>query len=96
MAPPTGVSTLIAQRMRYEGVALPASPSSPFVSTPMRASRAVGIRRPNEANINLQMQRSVTMLNEAYRPTNTVKAQKPKADEFFAFCDVVYADDPYK
>jgi Centromere DNA-binding protein complex CBF3 subunit, domain 2 len=54
------------------------------------------MRHPNDVNITLQMQRSVTQLNECFRPTNTAKAHEPKIEEFFQFCDMVYPTDPYK
>jgi hypothetical protein len=54
------------------------------------------VRHPNEVNINVQMHRSVTMLNESFRPSNTVKCHKGKVLEFFEYCDEISPHDPYK
>lgn len=42
------------------------------------------------------MQRSVINLNESLRPSNTDKCHRPKAEEYFEYCESVYPDDPYK
>ena len=35
-------------------------------------------------------------MREGLRPTNTAKAMDPKIEEYFQFCETVYASDPYK
>jgi hypothetical protein len=52
-----------------------------------------GIPHPNDINATVQMHRSVTVLNESFRPTNTVRAHKPKIYEYFEFCDAIYPDE---
>jgi hypothetical protein len=55
------------------------------------------LRHPDDVNVSIQMQRSVTALNESFRPTNTNKAHDPKIEEFFQFCDSLYGHEatPY-
>jgi Centromere DNA-binding protein complex CBF3 subunit, domain 2 len=101
-------TTLIAQRMRRNTplsprspriLGSPASPGTSDVGTPPSRGNMTGrilLSSPNAANINMQMHRSVNMLNESFRPTNTTKCHGPKIDEFFEFCDIIYSHDPYK
>jgi Centromere DNA-binding protein complex CBF3 subunit, domain 2 len=46
--------------------------------------------------MDLQMRRSVTVMNESFRPTNTQKCHEPKFEEYFEFCEFVYPEDRYK
>jgi Centromere DNA-binding protein complex CBF3 subunit, domain 2 len=73
-------------------------PTTPLTTPPARRGRPPArlVRHPNAANINVQMHRSVTMLNESFRPSNTVKCHKGKILEFFEYCDEIYPHDPYK
>ena len=54
------------------------------------------LRHPNDVNLTNQMQRSVTFLNETFRPTNTARAHEPKIDEYYQFCDAIYGSDQYR
>jgi Centromere DNA-binding protein complex CBF3 subunit, domain 2 len=98
-------TALITKRMRRGGASprvLPSpsrvagSPSSTASTVTLRTPEPLRVRHPNDLNLNVQMQRSVSTLNESFRPTNTSKAHNPKIEEFFGFCDDLYADDPYK
>jgi hypothetical protein len=78
------------------------SPSTPLTARgrgsrhdAVNAMHALTLEVRNNATT-VQMHRSVTVLNESFRPTNTAKCHSPKIHEYFEYCDAIYPDDPYK
>ena len=61
-----------------------------------RTAHGVSVRHPNELELNSNLEQTVLELREEYRPENSANQQDPKILEFFHFCDLVYAHDPYK
>jgi hypothetical protein len=61
---------------------------------PNVACMATGVH-PDEVALNTNLEHVVADLQESERCQNTQKAHDPKMLEFFAFCDLLYPDDPY-
>lgn len=53
-------------------------------------------RHAQDVMLNANLETSVLTMQEDMRPENTQKAMDPKAKEYFAFCDLVYPNDPFK
>ena len=58
-------------------------------------SRMPSVRHPDEYGLNSQLEQATLFIREASRPDNTAKAMDPKIEEYFEYCEKVWANDPY-
>jgi Centromere DNA-binding protein complex CBF3 subunit, domain 2 len=56
----------------------------------------VGASHALDSVLNAHLETSVLTMQEDMRPENTRKSMDPKALEFFAYCDLVYPNHPFK
>ncbi|CAB9499581.1 unknown protein [Seminavis robusta] len=65
-------------------------------TSPGGTERTHVIRHPDDNEINRNMRQQVLEAQDESRSTNSIKAQTPKAMEYFQYCDYAYSTDPYK
>ncbi|MGL5934762.1 MAG: hypothetical protein ACRCZI_03965, partial [Cetobacterium sp.] len=82
---------LIASRLRT-----PTRQSTRQYTSPGGTESILTLVHPNENQLNSNLEQTVLHLREDLRPDNTAKAQDPKVQEYFQFCDYQYGHDPYK